>query len=262
MFRFAPAALVVLLIAGTACAQTKVGYVDINEITRKAKQVKTVFNEIEDKMQDLQKDIKDKTAKVGELRSEIRRNDGVLAKEEIDKKRKELTRLESELQELDRKARGEMQRIDDTRFEPLMKMINYTIQDIAKEQKYDLVLRGEAVLYGASGADLTAEVIRRLDAQGEIKADPKAEPKTDSKTEPITDEKKSAQAPETPTPTPAAGEQPAAAAPQATPVPAPAETPAAKATATPEAKATPTPRKAETRETKASGTRPVDRQPD
>jgi hypothetical protein len=55
-----------------------------------------------------------------------------------------------------------MQEVDDTVFEPILKKILFAVQDVAKEQKYDIVLRGEAVLYGATATDITDDVINRL----------------------------------------------------------------------------------------------------
>lgn len=251
----------------TAQPTGKVAYVDIDRVTSKAKPINDVMEGIQGQIKDLQDQIESRRRKIRDLETELKRNDGVLSQQIQTDKRKEVDRLKSELDDLDYKARKEMQKMDETQFAPLLKQILFAIQDVAKENKYDLVLRGEAVLYGSSAADISDLVIKKLDEKGVGKAGAGKSESSASKSTPAAE--RSVATPEaTPakpeaTPTPVAAE-PTAAAPKATesvlPVdggdkPAATPKPAAsgRSTKTPETKP---------QETKRSGTRPVDRQPD
>lgn len=162
--RLLTAGLAVLLLMMTqeAKAQTKVAYVDIERITSKAKPVSAMMTDIEQQVKGLQSEIESKMKKLRELKAEAQSTEGILSKDEQDKKRKEVLRLQNELDELEGRARRKMREMDSTVFEPLMKRIMFVIEDVAKEKKVDIVLRGEAVIYGATAVDLSDEVIKKL----------------------------------------------------------------------------------------------------
>jgi outer membrane protein len=152
----------ILLVYTGASAQTKVGYVDVDRVTRKAKAVNQAMDHVQSGIEELQKQIDEKRQQVKELEADVQRSEGVVAPGEIEKKRKEITRLKNELDDLAYRAERKARELDATVFEPLMKRILFAIQDVAKENKYDIILRGEAVLYGTSAVDITDEVIRKL----------------------------------------------------------------------------------------------------
>jgi outer membrane protein len=227
-----------------ALAQTKVGYVDVDRVTRKAKAVNQAMDSVQSDIEDLQKQIDEKRQQIKELEADVQRSEGVIAASEIEKKRKEIARLRNELDDLAYRAERKARELDATVFEPLMKRILFAIQDVAKENKYDVILRGEAVLYGNSAADITDEVIRKLNEQVADTSAPKA---TRAKPENTPEGR------ETPTakqPTTQAPQQPEAEPQQ----PTPALPPAAKR----QAASAKTPSK----ESSSKPKRPVDRQPE
>ncbi|MCX7625749.1 MAG: OmpH family outer membrane protein, partial [Candidatus Sumerlaeaceae bacterium] len=143
------AALVAVGLATTlpASGQVKVGYVDVDRVTRKAKAVNQAMDSVQNDIEALQKQIDDKRQQIKELEADVQRSEGVIASGEIEKKRKEIARLRNELDDLAYRAERKARELDATVFEPLMKRILFAIQDVAKENKYDIILRGEAVLY-------------------------------------------------------------------------------------------------------------------
>ncbi|MCX7718293.1 MAG: OmpH family outer membrane protein [Candidatus Sumerlaeaceae bacterium] len=247
-----------LTMAQTAMAQTKVAYVDIERITSKAKPVSAMMTDIEQQVKSLQSEIETKMKKLRELKADAQSTEGILSKDEQDKKRKEVLRLQNELDELEGRARRKMREMDSTVFEPLMKRIMFVIEDVAKEKKVDIVLRGEAVIYGATAVDLSDEVIAKLN-EGTGAAAPKAQaPKAPEEPTPAATPEQQPQAVATPEATPA----PTATPEEASPTPKPAsaeEKPAGGAprirTARPREGAQPQP-------TAPRGERPVDRQPE
>jgi outer membrane protein len=228
--------LMLWLLTATAAAQSKIGYVDIDRVTNKAKSVNSTFSKIGEKVNKLQSDIDGKTEKIKRLREDVQKSEGVLAKEELDKKRKEVNQLMNEVDDLSLQGRRELQRVDDTFLSPLLKKIVYAIQDVAKEKELDIVLRGESVLYGRDTVDITDDVIKHLNMEDLGSTASVSEKKTEGS------ERRPG---ETGRPASAGSEG----APE--PSPTPAE-PERKSPAPPKAKAT-----------KPAGTaRPVDRQPD
>lgn len=141
----------------------KIGFVDLDRITAKARQQAAAMDSLSDEVRKIQRDVQEKLDKIRDLEREIMRSEGVLSADEISRRRREVNRLKDELDGLERQYRQKMQRLDETVFEPLVKKIGYAIEDEAKEKGFDIVLRGEAVFYGNPAVDLTEAVIQRLD---------------------------------------------------------------------------------------------------
>jgi outer membrane protein len=255
-------AVLAMLLAGAASAQTKVAYVDIERVTSKAKPVSTMMSDIEQQVKGLQGEIEAKMKKLRELKADAQSTEGILSKDEQDKKRKEVLRLQNELDELEGRARRKMREMDSTVFEPLMKRIMFAIEDVAKEKKVDIVLRGEAVIYGATAVDLSEDVIKKLNES----ADTTGGAASKSATGKTPAEPAATSAPE---PTQQATAPPETAAPVAPtavpdePAPTPTATPAAQK---PSGEAprirTARPRDGGQQPTGTRGERPVDRQPE
>jgi len=278
--------------------ETRIGYVDVDRVTSKAKPVNNLMGGAAEEIKKLQQDIESKTKQVTDMEAEIKRTDGVLSKEETDKKRKEVLRLRNEVDDLMTKARQKSREVESTVYEPLLKKIGAAIQEVAKERNIEIVLPGAAVLYGSPTADMTDDVIKKLneDATSAIRAGAKEEPKTSSGTQaaapaepaaaaaksaspaavsatPIADTsvksatdaqpapaEASAPAPTPQSAEPAPAKTTEAPAPTAEPASTPAKERAPKSDAKPKsAKKTPAPKSSPAR---ASGTRPVDRQPE
>lgn len=201
-------ALALAAVAAVSAAQTNptIGYVDIDQVVSKSRPIRRMIETIQDQLSSLQEQIEVKRKQITDLESEIRRSDGVLKPDAIEAKRKEVLRLRNEFDDLDFQARQKAREIDATVFEPALKRVVFAIQEVAREKSIDLVLRGEAVLYGSSRVDLTDLVVAKLDQTGGM-------PSTEGR----------------PTPAPAGDQAGATAIPEATP----ASTPAATAAASP-----------------------------
>ncbi len=154
-------ALAVNMMSGTARAQT-VGYVDIERVTAKSKAVNVAVRKVEDQMLDLRKgyDVKRKAAE--ELSLELRRDDGVLSKDSVDSKRRELAKMQDDLSDMEIEINKKIRTMQDEAFEPLKRRIKVAVEEVSKARQIDVVLDGSNVLYGSTKADLTNDVIEKL----------------------------------------------------------------------------------------------------
>ncbi len=153
------------LCAGAVAQTTSVAYVDIDRVTEKSEKINTAMGSVKGRVEDIQKEIESKRARLVEIRSEIKKGEGVLADSELKKKRDEAAGLDKKLVDLEYEGRRELQKLDTTLFEPMIKTIVLAIQDVAREKKIDLVVRGEAVIYGTDSSDITNDVIKMLNSQ-------------------------------------------------------------------------------------------------
>ncbi|MGI8906909.1 MAG: OmpH family outer membrane protein [Candidatus Sumerlaeaceae bacterium] len=228
MKQFVTLCIFLCLVCVAGAADTKIAYVDIEKVTGKAKAINSALSTVGDKVKKYQNDIESKRKKIRDLEDDVKRTEGVLSRDEVDKKRKEINTLNNEIDDLVLQGRREMQRVDDTFYSPLLKKIIYAIQDVAAEKDIDIVLRGEVVLYGKDTADITNDVIRKLNEDDSASTAARTEKKTETPAKPA----------------------------DTTAKPTESASPAAANVVVPETPAKPKPTK-----TPASA-RPVDRQPD
>ena len=141
----------------------RIGYVDIGRVTDRARSLNPAAEEIATKVRGINNQIKAKLERGRALDAEIEKGRGVDAATVIDAKRREVGRIRDELDAMQAELQRERKRLDETVLEPLLKQLDYAIEDTAKELQYDLVLRGETVLFGRKTLDISDEVSRRVE---------------------------------------------------------------------------------------------------
>lgn len=158
------AALAASLCSSVMGQTTRVAYVDIDRVTEKSDKINKAMGNVTNRVEGIQQDVEKKRKRLAELKVEIKKGEGVLADAELKKRKDESGKLEKELVDLEYEGRRELQKLDSTLFEPMIKTIVLAIQDVARDKKIDLVLRGEAVIYGADVADITDAVVLKLNS--------------------------------------------------------------------------------------------------
>src|SRR5690606_3905463 len=98
------------------------------------------------------------------LRFELDRQERILSQEERDRRQKELIALEQEISRMQFEMNQELQ-AKERIVKPVLEKLMMIIADVAEREGYDLVLRGETVIYGSKSVDLTAAVVNEIDAR-------------------------------------------------------------------------------------------------
>ncbi len=144
----------------------RVAVVDADILTERALEAAPKEDRPE-QLQKLQSDIQNRVAQIRDVEAELRRADGVLNTENLDRKRKEVTRLRNEIDDLEQKGRREIQRLNDLVFEPILKRVRWAIEDVAMEKQIDLVIPMDRALYiSPKMTDITDDVVSRLRLSG------------------------------------------------------------------------------------------------
>jgi outer membrane protein len=123
----------------------------------------------------MQKEMDGKRGELEKLRDEMEKKGALLTpearrekQEQFERKRRDAARLADDFQkELEKKESGLLQKV--------LQDISGVIERVAKEKNYYLVVekRGAGILYGATDADLTDEIIRQFDREAPKAAAPK-----------------------------------------------------------------------------------------
>lgn len=140
----------------------RIGVIDLDKVSARLIESEKSITLMREKAKKMSAEMSSKTTKADDLAQEITRSEGVLSRDEQDKKRKELNRLRNELEDLDSQYRREMQLMQDTVIEPLQKKIEYAIAEVAREKHMDFVFKSYQLAFATTSADITAQVIARL----------------------------------------------------------------------------------------------------
>lgn len=146
----------------TAAEPIRIGFVDIEVLLDRSKAIQGGLDRVEAEFGERAREIRRMEREYEQSKLEFDRQRSVLAESERARKREELRQLEDNLNRLrydfDRDA---MQR--ERSLDPLLTEIIAIIADVAERENFDLVIRGETVLYGRPRANLTAEVLEEID---------------------------------------------------------------------------------------------------
>lgn len=168
MKRLLLVAAAALLASSSTYAQqsggTRIGFVDINEISSKSQQIDSGVDKVKEKVEAIRKKMEDANEKLKPLEAEIRKSDGVLAEKELAGKKAEAQKLRDQLLTYQEEAEKEVAKLDNDVFGPMVGKVSTAIEEVAKEKKLDMVLRGDAIVFSATKINITDDVIKKLNS--------------------------------------------------------------------------------------------------
>lgn len=158
-------AIAVFCIAGLVCGNAmakeyKIGFVDLAKVSDEYSKTKNYEKNFETQ-------VKGKDAERQKFVDEIRKLKDEQALLSDKAKADKQTLIDDKiknLQEFDRKSRDELIKQRNIMLGEIQKDIDGVISAYSKEAGYDIVLIKQTVLFGGAELDLTAEVIKRLNA--------------------------------------------------------------------------------------------------
>lgn len=152
-----------LLQTGLAqAAELKIGAVSIGQILNKAPQAEQANQRLQKEFEPREKGLLDAQEALRELEQQLSRDSDVMS----DSQRRKLERdIRTQARELQRATEEFREDVNIRRNEELgkfQKQIVEIINNVAKEEGFDLILNESAVLYASERTDITDKVIGRL----------------------------------------------------------------------------------------------------
>lgn len=143
----------------------KVGVIDMRTIVNSAPQAKDAMEKLkkefkarEDKIVSTEKTLKEKSEK-------LQRNSAVMSESEKSKLEKEVVSTQRELQRLQAEFREDAAVRQQEEMKKIIDRVKVAVEDIAKKEKYDLIIHNEVVPYSAKGVDITDKVVKAITPQ-------------------------------------------------------------------------------------------------
>lgn len=158
------AALLLMVSATQALADLKVGYVNAVRVIEEAPQGVAALKKLETEFNQRDKELVALQNRIRQLDDELRKT--VPAQKEADRRarEREALTLKRELKRATAEFREDYNQRRNEELAMLQQVVRKAILDIAKQEKYDLVLH-EGTVYASDSIDITEKVLRKLGKQ-------------------------------------------------------------------------------------------------
>jgi len=144
-------------------AQTKLGYVKVDEVIRKANIAKQAEDRLKKEFAPRDNELKKMGAKLKNLAGKFDKEQSVMTNSDKQKVQREISNLEKEIQRKQRQAREDLTQRKNEELAAVVEKARAVIKRIAVEEKFDLIL--ENSVYASPNIDITQKVIKALNDQ-------------------------------------------------------------------------------------------------
>jgi len=155
--------------ASLAADVAKIGVVDLQKVLESSSTGKIIQGQLKKEKDKMESDLKQKGTEIEQLRKRLERESMVMSKEMRDEKEREARIKMNDFKILQKKYRGELQKLEVNLMNQLKGDINEIIQEIGKKEGYLLIINKFGVMYSPSAIDITDKLIKRLNAKSSKK---------------------------------------------------------------------------------------------
>lgn len=146
----------------SAHAEINIAVVDIEKVLSDTKAAKSIQKQIEDKRNDFLGKVKKEEDKLRDEQKAIESKKSELSKEEFIKKAQEFDKQRAEARNKIQKNKAKLDKDYTEAMNKLTKVIYVASQEIANEDKIDLVITRQNIIVGDMSLDITQKVIERI----------------------------------------------------------------------------------------------------
>lgn len=140
----------------------KIAVVNFATIEEQSKVTLDITNQIKKKQDELQKEVQSIQDDVQKKVKNLEKSASVLTSSALEQKKEE---LQKELVQIDEKLKQKAQKLENIKNNTLLDLnnnIKIIVEEIAKENEYDLVLLDGSVVYYEKKHDITQDVLQKL----------------------------------------------------------------------------------------------------
>ena len=152
---------IILLLPMSVLAEIKIGYVVVEKVLKEAPQTTVSNKKLEKEFKSRTDGLQKKVKAIQKQEKDYKKNSVTMSESERQKAQKKMQNAKIDIQRIERELRED---IDIRRREEIGKLqqqINKSIEDLAKKEKYDLILY-QGVAYASKGIDITNDLIKSL----------------------------------------------------------------------------------------------------
>ena len=156
------AALAMVLGSSPALAEMKVAVVDVQAAIANSDQAKRLVAQLQSEFKDQQDQIRKIQSDAAALLERAQKNSDVMSDLEKRKLQNEIQSKNSDFEYLRQKLQNQVEQRRNEMFAPVNKEVQQAIEDLVRENDYDLVVPAQATLYINPVYDVTNKVTEKL----------------------------------------------------------------------------------------------------
>ena len=149
-------------IASVNATDLKIGTVDLQKIFAGAPQRTIIVDKIKKQFEDKSNALKALGESIEKKRADAQRDAITMTDEQKIAAQRELQEMATKAQTMQKNLQEDFQRAQQVEGQKLQEKIGQTIQKIAKEEKFDLILRSETIAFQTGSLDISNKVITIL----------------------------------------------------------------------------------------------------
>jgi len=159
--------LFLLVMPVQAAKPGKIGYVNMQEVIDKSKPGRQAQETLKEKFGDRRQKLAEKQESIRQLQQTLDKDKALMSQKELDKKTAEIGKRKKKFQQQVAELQKEIAQEENKLANQILKPTPAIIATVAKDKQVSAVFerRQSGLLYIDEGLDLTAEVIKRLDAK-------------------------------------------------------------------------------------------------
>ena len=158
---FIAAALLLAAVGGAHAAEYKIGFVNTERLFREAAPAKRAQQKLEKEFAARDADIQRLSKQVRDLQALLDKDGATMADADRRNKERDLVNQSRDLQRMQREAREDQNLRRNEELGSLQERANKVIQQIAADEKFDLILQ-DPVVFASPRIDITDKVIKAL----------------------------------------------------------------------------------------------------
>lgn len=161
--------LTVMTLSGAeAFAQSgpRIGYVDVSRAAARSRTIAATVRAAEDQLKLKQEELELKLRDYRRASQELDSRRSVLSEDVIRSEEKKVEKMRDDIELMRLEIDKSLRKTESDVMGPAVDRILQAVNDVARNQGFDLVLRSDVVIYGADSLDITPLVIQQLDRSG------------------------------------------------------------------------------------------------
>jgi len=159
--------LAALLVASTAFAETKIGYVDLQRALNESEAGKKAKDQFKGEVDKLQGSLKRQKDDLESMKDQLEKKGAVMKESERANLEEEYRKKARDFERNYKDSQADLQRKDQELTADILKDLQVIIRDYGESEGYTLILEasGGGFLYGAKGADITDTVLEQYNTK-------------------------------------------------------------------------------------------------
>ena len=145
-----------------AASAPKIAYVSVEKILTEAPQVQAVNDSMLERFGGRKTELQEMEKEINEMQENYKRNELVMTEDKLNELKNNVIAKIQEFKQKEAVLQQEVATVRNQELAVLQQSVRSIIEDIAKAEKYDLILTSEGVAYANEKLDISNKVLERM----------------------------------------------------------------------------------------------------